>query len=85
MRTTIFTVDRARVPIRSDLVETISNHLGNDEIVQVVDSDWPAAEWLRYTIQWTGGAGHVFEGHGRPLGVFADLDALVEHAETITA
>ena len=85
MRTTIFTVDRVGVPIRTDLVEIVGDHLGNAKIVQVVDSEWPEGERLRYTIQWTGGAGHVFDGHGRPLGVFADLDALVEHAETVTA
>ena len=67
-----------------DLAEIIGDHLGNDEIVQVVDGEWPGGDRLRYTIQWTG-AGHVFDGHGRPLGVFADLDALVEHAETVTA
>ena len=85
MRTAIFTVDRAKIPLRADLAETIGNHLGNDEIVQAVDSDWPAGERLRYTIQWNGGAGHVFDGLGRQLGVFADLDALVEHAEAVTA
>ena len=69
----------------TDLAEKIGNHLGNNEIVQVTDSNWPAEERLRYTIQWTGGAGHVFDGHGRPLGVFADVDALVEHAERATA
>ena len=82
---TIFTVDRAGALVRVDWVETIRDHLGNDEIVQIVDSEWPANERLRYTIQWIGGAGHVFDGHGYPLGVFADLDALVEHAETVTA
>ena len=85
MQTPIVTINRARMPVFADLAETISNHLGNGEIVQVVDSSWPNSERLRYTIQWTGGAGHVFDGHGRPLGVFADLDALVQHAETATA
>ena len=85
MRAAIFTIDRMRFPVRADLVETISNHLGNEEIVQVEDSRKPPGRQLRYTIQWTGGAGHVFDGHGRSLGVFADVDALVEHAETATA
>ena len=85
MQTSIVTIDRARFSVRADLAETISDHLGNGEIVQVVDSNWPASERLRYTIQWTAGAGHVFDGHGRPWGVFADLDALIEHAERATA
>ena len=85
MRTAIFTIDRAGIALRPDLAETIGNHLGNEEIVQVEDSRKPPGIRLRYTIQWTGGAGHVFDGHGRPLGVFADVDALIEHAETATA
>ena len=85
MRTAIFTIDRAGIPVLADLAETISNHLGNEEIVQVEDSRKPPGRQLRYTIQWTGGAGHVFDGHGRPLGVFADVDALVAHAEAATA
>ena len=36
----------------------------------------PPGRRLRYSIQWTGGAG-VFDGLGHHLGVFADLDALV--------
>ena len=83
--TPLFTIDRAGNSARADLAETIEPHLGNREIVQVVDSNRPDSERLRYTIQWVGGAGHVFDRHGRPLGVFADLDALVEHAETATA
>ena len=85
MRTATFTIDRAGISVRADLAETVSNHLGNEKIVQVEDSRKPPGRQLRYTIQWTGGAGHVFDGHGRPLGVFADVDALVEHAEAATA
>ena len=84
MPTPVVSIDRAGMAY-ADLTEKIGNHLGNDEIVQVTDSNWPASGRLRYTIQWTGGAGHVFDGHGRPLGVFADVDALVEHAERLTA
>ena len=85
MRTTVFTIDRARTLLRDALNEIIEAHLKAGEIVQVEDSKWPAGERLRYTIQIVGGAGHVFDGHGRPLGVFADLDALVAHAEGVTA
>ena len=67
------------------MAETIAKHLGKGEIVQVMDSNWPDHERLRYTIQWVGEAGYVFDGHGHPLGVFAHLDALVHHAETATA
>ena len=85
MRTPVFIIDRLLLPSRADLTETISNHLGNNEIVQVTDSNWPDSERLRYTIQWTGGAGHVFDGRGNRLGVFADLDAMIQHAEAATA
>ena len=81
----VTSIDRAEIPVFADLAETIGNHLGNDEIVQVEDSRKPPGRRLRYTIQWTGGAGHVFDRHGRPLGVFADVDALVCHAEGATA
>ena len=85
MSTPVTSIDRARIPVFADLAETIGNHLGNGDIVPVEDSRKPPGRQLRYTIQWTGGAGHVFDSHGRPLGVFADLDALVEHAEAATA
>ena len=85
MRTPIFTIDRAGIPVFADLAETIGNHLGNGDIVHVEDSRKPPSRRLCYTIQWTGGTGHVFDGHCRPLGVFADVDALVHHAETATA
>ena len=85
MTTPVTSVDRARLPVFADLVETIGNHLGNGDIVQVEDSRKPPGRQLRYTIQWTGGAGHVFDGLSHPLGVFADLDALVAHAEITTA
>ncbi len=78
------TIDRARIPADS-FAETIVDHLGKGDIVYVTDSDWPADERLRYTIQQNAGAVHVSDGHGRRLGVFADLDALVEHAERMTA
>ena len=85
MRTTIVTIDRAGIPVLADLAEAIGKHLGKEEIVQVEDTNWPAGDRLRYTIQWNGGAGHVFDGHAHTLGVFADVDALVHHAERATA
>ena len=51
VRTAIFTIDRAGMALRADLAETISNHLGNEEIVQVGDSRKPPGRQLRYTIQ----------------------------------
>ena len=85
MQTPVTSIDRAKIPVLADLAETIANHLGNGDIVQVEDSRRPLGRQLRYTIHWTGGAGHVFDGRGRPLGIFADLDALVSHAEAATA
>lgn len=84
MRTPVFVIDRTFLPGGADLAETIANHLGKGEIVQVEDSSKPSSERLRYTIQWNDEAGHVFDGSGRGLGVFADLDALLQHAETTT-
>ena len=71
--------------MRGDLAETIANQLAKGEIVQVEDRRKPPGRQLRYTVQWVGEAGHVFDRRGRTLGVFADLDALVDHAETATA
>ena len=51
VRTPIFTIDRAGIPVRADLAETSGTHLGNDEIVQVEDSRKPPGRQLRYTIQ----------------------------------
>ena len=85
MRTTVFTIDRMFLPSRGELAETIAGHLVSGEIIQVEDGAKPRDERLRYTIQMVGEAGHVFDGRGRPLGVFADLDALVDHAEATTA
>ena len=85
MRTSAFTIDRSCLSLRVDLAETIANHLAKGDIVQLEDSRKPPARQLRYTVQWVGDAGHVFDGRGRTLRVFADLDALVDHAETATA
>ena len=71
--------------MRAALAEIIAKHLSEGEIVQVEDSRKPPNRRLRYTIQWIGEAGHVFDNSGRPLGIFAHLDALVDHAETATA
>lgn len=84
-RTPVFVVNRTWLPIRADLVEAIANHLDKGEIVRVEDSEWPASERLRYIVRWVGEAGHVFDGRGDRLGVFADLEALVQHAEMMTA
>ena len=50
----------------------------------LVDSK-SAGERLRYTIKIVEDAGPLVDGRGRQLGVFADLDVLVRHAETATA
>ena len=42
----------------------------------------PCGHHLSFSI---GEAGHIFDSCGRSLGVFADLDALVQHAERMTA
>ena len=84
MGTRAVTIDRAKTSADS-LAEVIVDHLGKGDSVHVTDSDWPAGERLRHTVQQNGGAAHLSDGHGRRLGVFADLDALVAHAERMTA
>ena len=85
MRTPVFVINRRYLQVHAELAETIAMHLAKGEIVQVQDTDWPPHERLRYIVQWVGEAGHVFDGKGDRLGVFADLDALVQHAEMMTA
>ena len=85
MKTTIFSIDRAFLKSIDELAETVAEHLQTGEIVQVLDSAWPSEHRLRYTVQRHGEADYVFDGNGRALGVFADLGALIAHAETITA
>ena len=85
MRTPIVSLDRATFASCADLAEMIRRHLDAGEIVQVVDLNGPTGKRLRYSIQWDDHAGHVTDASGRRLGVFADLAALVEHAETFTA
>ena len=84
MRIAVFTIDRMLPNSPAELAETIAKHLGNGEMVQVNDSTKPPGRRLRYTIQWIGEAGYVFDGSGRMLGIFADVDALVAHAEAVT-
>ena len=83
--TTVSTVDRASFKLRADLVENIARHLAQVDVVQVRDSEWPAGKRLRYLVQWVGDAGYVFDAEGKPMGVFADIEALVQHAEMTTA
>ena len=83
MRTPVFTIDRSFLPSGADLVETIATISPKAR-----SSRWKTAVSCladSYTIQWVGEAGHVFDGLGHTLGVFADLGALVDHAETATA
>ena len=84
VRTPVFTVDRAGISV-DQLAEMIADNLMGGDIVHVTDSRWPACERLRYILQWTRDAYRVFDGLGRSLGVFADLDALVQHAERMSA
>ena len=80
----VFVVDRASCPTCPILAETIACYLETGAIVQVADSSEPVGERLRYTIQMVDGVAHVFDANDRPLGVFADVQALVKHAESVT-
>ncbi len=80
----VFVVDRASCLTRPILVETIARYLEKGAVVQIEDSSEPVGERLRYTIQMVDGVGHVFDANDRRLGVFADVQALVKHAESVT-
>ena len=69
------------VPI---LVETIRCYLEQDAVVQIVDSTMPPGDRFRYGVQVIDGTAHASDAIGRRLGVFADVAALVDHAEAVT-
>ena len=70
------------VPI---LVETIRCYLEQDAVVQIVDSTMPPGDRFRYGVQVIDGTAHASDAIGRRLGVFADVAALVDHAEAMTS
>ena len=69
---------------RAAMIGVISDHLTNGAIIQVEDSARPRSMRLCYEIHPDPEAFHVFNAHGRQIGVFASVAALVDHAEAVT-
>ena len=65
------------------MVEIISDRLKHSAIVQVEDSSRPRSMRLCYEIRPGEAAFHLFGVHGRQIGVFAGVAALVAHAEAL--
>ena len=84
MPSSVFVVDRTTCMSRPILVETIRRYLEQDAVVQIVDSTMPPGDRFRYGVQMIDGTAHASDAIGRRLGVFADVAALVDHAEAVT-
>lgn len=79
--TPIFLIDRAVFISRVALVEIVRFHLAAGSIVRVEDRRRRSDDRLRYEICPIDGAFQVIDAAGRPIGVFADVAAMVAHAE----
>ena len=84
MPSSAFVVDRTTCMSRSILIETIRCYLEQDAVVQIIDSTMPPGDRFLYGVQIVDGIARAFDPIGRCLGVFADVAALVTHAETVT-
>ncbi len=80
----VFALDRAEFVSRSGLVAAVKFHLSVGSIIQVEDSSRPRAKRFCYEARPSEAAFRVFDAHGRQIGVFADIAALVDHAEAVT-
>ena len=81
----VFAIDRVLFASRGALVEVIKYHLTNGAIVQIEDSySRPRSLRLCYEVRPGKAAFYTFGAHGRQIGVFADVAALVDHAEAVT-
>ena len=81
----VFAIDRAPcAACRDILVGAIKFHTSVGTIVQVEDSSQPRSVRLCYKIRPSEAALHLFDAHGRQIGVFANIAALVAHAEAVT-
>ena len=80
----VFAIDRVLFESRAALIDAIVDHLENGAIVQIEDSARPRRMQFCYEIRPDTAAFHLFDAHGRQLGVFASIAALVDHAEAVT-
>ena len=84
MPTSVFTIDRAIFRSRPGMVIAIKIYAAGG-IVQVEDSNHPTTDRLRYEIRPADGTIQLLDATGHQLGTFASIDALVDHAEALTA
>ena len=84
MSTPVFSIDRVLYASRAAMIEVISEHLKNGAIVQIEDSTRPRSMCLCYEIRPGEAAFRLIGAHGRQMGVFASVAALVDHAEAVT-
>ncbi len=66
------------------MIGVISDHLNNGAIIQVEDSSRPRSMRLCYETRPREPAFQLKSAHGRQIGIFASLAALLDHAETVT-
>ncbi len=80
----IFAIDRAVLATRRALVALVKFHVATGCAVQIEDTHLAGDDQLRYEIRPLGNALQLIDTAGRQIGVFSDIIALVDHAETIT-
>ncbi len=81
----IFAIDRAILATRRALVALVKFHIATGFAVQIEDTHLTGDDQLRYEIRLLGNALQLVDIAGRQIGVFSDIVALVDHAETITS
>ncbi len=81
----VFAIDRSVLTTRRSLVAMIKFLIATGCTVQIEDTHHLGEDQLRYQIRLLGDAMQLFDATGRPIGVFSDIVALVEHAEAVTA
>ena len=69
---------------RPTLIRTVASYVEKGAVVQIEDSKGPRGDRFRYEIRPAEGAMQIVDDTGRMIGVFADVAALVDHAEVIT-
>ncbi len=79
----VFAIDRAILATRRALVALIKFHIATGFAVQIEDTHFTGDDQLRYEIRAVGDALQLLDASGRQVGIFADLGALLAHAESV--
>lgn len=79
----VFAVDRAVLATRRALVAVVKFHIATGCTVQIEDTHYLGDDRLRYEIRLLGDAMQLVDASGRQVGIFADLGALLAHAESV--